>query len=259
MRTRAFGSLLFVTIIVTISSRIRPLDTVVHGAGLTAVAVVFSDGQGTRTTPAFNAASGDLLIAFAASDGPPASAQTLTVGGAGLTWTLVRRVNAQAGTSEIWKATASAALSNVTVTSTQGAGGYQQSLTIVRFSGAGGTGASAGASAPTGAPTVSLTTTQAGSLIYGVGNDWDRATARTPGSGQTIVHQFLASAGDTFWSQNQVNASSGSNVQVVLNDTAPTVDRWNFASVEIVPGVQTGFQVIAYNDPLSVGLSDSDT
>jgi hypothetical protein len=100
---------------------------------------------------------------------------------------------------------------------------------------------------------VSLTTTQAGSLIYGVGNDWDRAAARTPGSGQTIVHQFLASGGDTFWSQNQVNASSGSNVQVVLNDTAPTVDRWNFASVEIVPVVQTGFQVIVAYNGASVG------
>jgi fibronectin type 3 domain-containing protein len=259
MRTRVFGLMLLVAVIATIGDLIRPLSTVVHGAGLTSVAVVFADGQGTRTTPAFNAASGDLLIAFAASDGPPASAQTLTVGGGGLTWTLVRRVNAQAGTSEIWKASASAALSNVTVTSTQASGGYQQSLTVVTFSGAGGTGASAGASAPTGAPTVSLTTTQGGSLIYGVGNDWDTATPRTPGSGQTIVHQFLAPAGDTFWVQKQDIASSASGVQVQLNDTAPTADRWNFAAVEIAPAAQPGFHVNAYNDSLALGLSDADT
>jgi hypothetical protein len=69
--------------------------------------------------------------------------------------------------------------------------------------------------------------------VYGVGNDWDNATARTPGSAQTIVHQYLAPAGDTFWVQAQTNAVAIAGAVVQLNDTAPTADRWNFAAVEV--------------------------
>jgi hypothetical protein len=34
-------------------------------------------------------------------------------------------------------------------------------------------------------------TTSNGSLIVGVGNDWDNAIARTLGANQTLVHQYL--------------------------------------------------------------------
>src|SRR5439155_15127902 len=77
--------------------------------------VVFSDGTGTRTTAPFSTTQpGDVLFAFAASDGPSGAAQTLTISGAVLSWTPVRRVNSQPGTSEIWRATASTVLTNVT-------------------------------------------------------------------------------------------------------------------------------------------------
>jgi hypothetical protein len=36
-----------------------------------------------------------------------------------------------------------------------------------------------GASGASGAPSASLTTTKANSLVFAVGNDWDRAVART--------------------------------------------------------------------------------
>jgi hypothetical protein len=197
--------------------------------------VVFSDGSGTRTTPAFNtSAPGDVLLAFGASDGP--SAQTLTVSGAGLTWTLVRRSNTRPGTSEIWQARAASQLTNVTVRSTQSVAGYWQSVTVVAFRGATGIGASAVASGASGAPSVTLVTTRANSLVYGVGNDWDRAVARTLGASQVMVHQRVeATVGDTFWVQclSAPVPAAGSSAQ--LNDTAPTNDRWNFASVEIVP------------------------
>src|SRR5262249_17378589 len=154
--------------------------------------VVFSDGSGARTTSAFStAAAGEVLVAFAASDGPTTGSQTLTVSGAGLTWTLVKRVNTKKGVSEIWTATAASILSNVTVKVTQASGTYQQSLTVVAFNGASGIGASATANAATGAPTVSLTTTGTGSVVYGVGNDWDNAIARTLGANQAMVHQYL--------------------------------------------------------------------
>src|SRR5262245_51582585 len=195
------------------------------------------EGAGKQTTPPFSTTvPGDVLVAFATSDGPPSAAQTLTVSGAGLTWSRVKRVNAQGGSTEIWTAAATTTLANVTVSSTQGKGGYDQSLTVVAFRNAKGIGASASASAASGGPIVKVTATAAGSLVYGAGNDYDHAIPRTPGPGQSIVHEWLDTAiGDTYWvqAQNSPTATAGSVVQI--NDTSPTSDRWNIAAVEIVP------------------------
>src|SRR5262249_52401401 len=98
-------------------------------------------------------------------------------------------------------------------------------------------GATAAASAATGEPSVSLTTTRAGAWVWGVGNDWDRATARAAGLNQTKVDEFLASVGDTMWVQRQNSATQFAATPVIVNDTAPTNDRWNLASVEVLPGV----------------------
>jgi beta-lactam-binding protein with PASTA domain len=105
--------------------------------------IVFSEGAGKRTTAAFSTASaGETLVAFAASDGPAAAnGQTLTIAGAGLTWTRVRRAATQFGDAEIWKATAPTVLTNVTVSSTQSSAGVHQSLTVIAFTGVGGIGA----------------------------------------------------------------------------------------------------------------------
>ena len=199
--------------------------------------LVWSDGKGTRKTAGFSTASaGELLVAFAASDGPASGGQTVTVSGAGLPWTLVRRANTQAGTAEIWTARASGTLSNVIVSATQALSGYRQSLTVVTFIGASGLGASSAANAAIGAPNVSLITTATGAVVYGIGNDWDRAIARTPGVNQTMVHQWVDTAtGDTYWVQAWMGSVPVSGTLIRLNDAAPTGDRWNFAAVEIVP------------------------
>ena len=154
-----------------------------------------------------------MLLAFAASDGPTtgANTQTLTVSGAGLAWTRVQRAATQRGVAEIWTATAPAALTNVTVTSTQSVtvvlgAPVNQSLTVVAFTGASGVGASNIGSAASGAPRVSLVAQAAGSLVYAVGNDFDQAVARTVPAGQTKVHEFLAPTGDTFWVQSANSA-----------------------------------------------------
>ena len=73
-----------------------------------------------------------------------------------------------------------------------------------------------------------------GLAVYAVGNDPDRATARTVGSGQALVQQWLdRSSGDTFWVQalSAPTGAAGSNVKI--NDTAPVTDRWNFSAVEV--------------------------
>jgi hypothetical protein len=49
-----------------------------------------------------------------------------------------------------------------------------------------------------------------------VGNDWDNTIARTLGPGQTLVYQYLASNGNTFWVQRVTNpvAAAGTNVTI---------------------------------------------
>jgi Bacterial Ig domain/Lysyl oxidase len=200
----------------------------------------FAHGRGPVTTPVFHdALPGELLVAFAGSDGPNrGGSQTLTVSGAGVTWTLVKRANAQAGTAEIWTANAplTAPLNNVTVTAKQSKTGYDVSLYVICVQGTNGIGTSVAASASSGAPTVALKTTAAGSLLYATGNDWDNAVARVAGTNQILDNQWLdTSTGDTYWTQNQTYPPlipAGSTV--ILNDTAPTNDRWNFVAVEIL-------------------------
>jgi hypothetical protein len=205
-------------------------------SGPTVDATVFVDGSGARTTPTFSTTGAAVLIALAASDGPTTGTnnQFLTVSGAGLTWTRVARAAVSRGDAEIWTATAPAALTNVTVTSTQSlAGAVNQSLTVVAFTGASGVGASSIASGLSGGPSASLATTGDASVVYGVGIDFDQAIARTVPAGQTKVHEFLAPSGDTMWMQKASATVAIAGTSVTLNDTAPTGDQWNFAIVEV--------------------------
>jgi hypothetical protein len=224
--------------IYTAAPPVQQSFTVSPITGISVDKTVFKDGKGAQTTAAFStAAAGEVLVAFVGADGT-ATGQTATVTGAGLTWTLVRRTNVRPGTAEIWRAVAPSVLTNVTVTSTLGlATAFDQSLTVVAFRGATGVGASASANAATGAPTVALTTTKAGSWVYAVGNDWDRAVARTVGAGQAIVHQFVdSSIGDTYWTQSATGPTAALGTVVSMSDTAPTNDRWNFTAVEVLAG-----------------------
>jgi hypothetical protein len=199
-----------------------------------------TSASSTISSPALTTAQpGELLVAFVSSDGPSAggSQSFSSVAGGGLSWRLRRRANSQAGTAEIWSASAPTVLSSVKITATRGSGSYVGSISVAAFSGAdlAEDGATAAAGASSGAPSVSLTTTRAGSWIWGVGNDWDRATSRTVGPEQTKVDEFLASVGDTMWVQRRNAPTPSGGTQVALNDTAPTGDRWNMAAIEVLP------------------------
>ena len=159
--------------------------------------------------------------------------------GGGLTWNLVKRANASgSGTAEVWTATApaTARLSSVKITAKGSKTGYDTYLFVTSIEGSGGVGASAAVSAKSGTPTVTLTTTEAGSLVFGVGNDWDRAVSRVVGLNQISYDQWLdTSTGDTYWVQNETYPPLiPSGASVTLNDTSPTNDRWNFVAVEIL-------------------------
>ncbi len=212
-----------------------------------AIDVTTSADRGTTgttiSTPAFTTRSGnELLLAFIATDanGSTPNITVTAVAGGGLTWTLVRRANTQFGTSEIWRAFATKALTNATVAASLSQS-VAASITVVSFAGVNASapvGATGGGSGASGAPTASLTTQGANSWVFGVGNDWDRAVARTPGANQAIVHQYQlnnSSAGilGTFWVQRQNATIQSAGTVVTVNDTAPVNDRWNLSIVEI--------------------------
>jgi len=131
------------------------------------------------TTPVFSTtASNELLLAFISTDYMSGTNTTVTgVTGAGLTWALVVRTNAQSGTSEIWRTFAPAPLTNVSVTATTSQS-VVASMTVMSFTGvdtsgangSGAIGAIGSGNASSGAPAATLMTTRANSLIFGVGN-----------------------------------------------------------------------------------------
>ena len=196
---------------------------------------VNQDSADVMQTHAFSTTTtSDLLVAFVGYDGPDATPQTATVTGAGLTWQLAKRSNAQNGTAEIWVAKATDFLSSVTVTSQPGFGGYHGSLTVLAFTNAAGPGTVGQTSAPSGAPDIYLPGVFAGNWVFAVGNDWDNAIGRTPVSGQVLVHQRVdATTGDTYWVQSTA-APSAADGLVDIHDNTPVTDRWNYAAVEIV-------------------------
>lgn len=208
------------------------LDVIAPGPGVDAQSA--QDGTGTVTTTPLTTTGPRLLVAFTSADGP-AGKQRTTVTGAGLTWSLVARANREGGTAEIWSAQASGALTGATVTSTPRFAGFDQSLTVLAFSGASGIGASATAGKRGGAASVSLTTSAAGSLVFGVGEDYTSALAPVLGPGQTLVSQWVDSApGETFWVQDQSAAVPAAGSAVTLQNTAPAADAWDMAAAEIL-------------------------
>src|SRR5262245_47357318 len=142
----------------------------------------------TIASTAFSTAAGnELLLAFISTDYLRGTNTTVSrISSTGLTWVLVVRANGQRGTSEIWRAFAATPLSAVTATATLSQA-VSASMTVMSFSGvdpsgtngSGAIGATASRSAGSGAPAASLVTTRNNSWVFGVGNDFDLAVART--------------------------------------------------------------------------------
>jgi hypothetical protein len=193
-------------------------------------------GTDSVSTGSFDTAlAGETLLAFVSADGPQGGGQTATVSGGGLQWKLAVRESSSPGDAEIWEAEAPTATTVTPVTATLGSGGYDVSLNVIAMEGADGVGATARAAGPTGAPHLTLTTLASTSLVFAVGNDWDRAAPRTLPVGWVMLDQWLnTGSGDTYWTQ-YTNASTGkAGSHVPVRDTAPTNDHWNLAAVELV-------------------------
>src|ERR1700733_3239933 len=118
-----------------------------------------SSASTTIASPAFSTVrANELVLAFVATDYLSGTNTTVkSIAGGGLTWTLVKRTNAQSGTAEIWRAFATTPLAAVTVTATLSQS-VASTITVVSFSGvsttgtngSGAIGAIGGASAKSG-------------------------------------------------------------------------------------------------------------
>ncbi len=191
-----------------------------------------------------------LLTAFITSDGPTAAQSFSSVTTNGLTWTLRQRANTQTGTAEIWTAPAPNTLTNAVVTANRARTSYRGAMVVTAFSGANTTtiGASASANASTGASSVSLTPTQANSVIWGVGYSKATATSRTVGPDQTMVDQYLGGSTGTSWFQRRTDPTLAPGTAVTLNNPSPTNQKWNMVAIEILP-------VITDTTPPTVSLT----
>jgi RHS repeat-associated protein len=115
--------------------------------------------------------------------------------------------------------------------------GGSHSLTVIALSGAAGVGAATHVSGFSSAPSVALTTTVGGSMVFGVGNDKDDATPRTLATGQTLIHEDSDTTwGEDYWAQRITGSTGAAGSSVAISDTAPSgSDQWNLAAVEITP------------------------
>lgn len=227
-RTQVFDSADELTTAKAPAAAKAPATDQVVTAHETSKAAKVASPQFTTRTP------GELVLAFISAAGPSGGGQSVTsVTGAGLTWSKVARADGKPGTAEIWQAYAPGQAAGATVTA-QLAHGADASITVATFTGARlVAGAHASANGDTTSPSVSLTTTSADSLVWGVGADPTHALKRTPASGQTTVSQYLdTGAHATYWDQ-RTGTITASGTKVKLADTTTSKDLWNLAAVEI--------------------------
>lgn len=249
------------TFVSTSSASLTVTPALPPAPGSIAIDVFLPKDQGTAGTSIVSgtfstAVPNELLLAFVATDalssGVVVSSMTNSPG---LTWSLVKRTNTQMGTAEIWKAFATNQVSNSSVTANLSQN-VAASMLVISFAGvdpSGGIGATGGGSSASGTPSASLTTTRNNSLVVGVGNDWDSAIVRTLGSNQTLLHQLLTNAGDTYWMQMQTSPIPTSGTAALINDTAPSGDSYNLSIVEVIPAPAGTFSISGTISPTASG------
>jgi RHS repeat-associated protein len=193
--------------------------------------------QPTTTPPLTTRSPGDVLVALVAANGPVG--QSVSVTGAGLTWSPIQRENANEGDVEIWTATAPSTLSGATITSTPAFFGYDLYMTVEAFTGAVAVGTSSIAASTTaestgGVANVSLTTTGSNSLVYGVGLDVSTSNAVLIGSGESGNTYSPQHIGETGWFQHLDSPVAAPTSIVDVTDSGVGSDTWSVAAVEIV-------------------------
>lgn len=182
-----------------------------------------------------------VVIAYVAADGPHGSRQTVSgISGCGLSWlgsggeTVSNQANDQDGVAAAYYAVSYNTLTDCVVRARLGTGGYAASITVTVLSGASRKVTFSKAGGPEGAPQA-IAQASAGSLVFGVGNDWDGAVSRSLLPGQSIVSETVnTDVGDTFWVQRFDDPATAAG-PVTVGATAPDDHQWNLVTVTAHP------------------------
>ncbi|MBX9768464.1 MAG: hypothetical protein K2X47_14415 [Bdellovibrionales bacterium] len=215
----------------------------------------------TFTSNAFSTTSPNQLILALVQGNTASTGAVVTISGitgAGLTWVLVRRQNANNGTAEIWRAFATSTITSQTLTATfainTGGSSHTALMSIISFSGAdpsgtngsGAIGATAASGSASGTPSASLTTTRNGSWVVGSLFNWTNSTAPTVPADQTAFGNLAVTGGGRYWSQRKNASTPSSGTSVTINVTAPTGIDYAEAICEVLesPASPAGFSII---------------
>ena len=217
-------------VIVTVDNSAPPPATIAIDAK------VVRHAQGTLTSPALTtAAAGERLLAFVGFDGPAgAAAQSATVTATGLTLDArqAQPTARPATVGDLDRPASGDAQRRDGDARRHCARASTGRSTVIAFRNAAGIGVAGASGAPSGAPGRLPAGRHQGSWAFAVGNDWDRAVARTPVAGQTLQDQWVDTAvGDTFWVQSTTAPNTAP--LVMIDDSAPTNDQYNYVAAEV--------------------------
>jgi hypothetical protein len=194
--------------------------------------VSWSTTTASKTTSSFAVQAGDVLVAYGMSEDTP---DELAISGGSLTWTQRQRVDeSDYGPDYVWTATVDTTKSmTVTITRTSGLTEYGGDVLI--FRGSGGIGASAQAH-DTGAPSLSLTTTQANSAIVVAAVDWNAVSgsSRTwrTGAGALTETSYFTHAGH-YTIFGGLHAGAGAAGAKTVGLTAPAGQQYSIVAIEV--------------------------
>lgn len=187
---------------------------------------------------------GNVLAAFGGIHN--GSAQLNLPSGGGLTWTQqqYRKPSTSYCTGYLWSATATANSSFDTSLTKVATDSSLMGMSILRFSGSNGIGASAANSASSATPTLSLTTTQANSAIVMLVLDWNAVpgarTYRTSDAGAfTETTSYIAG---TWTVHGGYYPNAGAAGEKTLGVSAPAGQKYTILAMEVL-GTPTGDSV----------------
>lgn len=219
-----------------------------------------TDTSSVTTVNTFSPPAQSVIYLFVCCTGPSTLTYTAQAVvsitdnvGANLNWTLAARDNcankaAIGGCAEVWWAYCPNAQTNMQLTVTTVAANSSTSnvpaglIQPVVFTGAKANQAGAATailnSTVAGLPSLSLTTTAAGSWVLGIVQNWTNQTLPTVPAGQTVVINGNSQvsnpfSGDAYWVQRQSSSTANAGTSVTINDTAPSVVS-HMAIVEVL-------------------------
>jgi len=218
----------------------------------------------TRTTSSFSVLAGDRLIVCAVSENNTNALDTPPVGGS-LTWTADENigVNDTDCDTRIWSATVDSDKSmTVAVTCSGGTGTRFWGFIVYQFRGSDGFGA-AESTTGSGAPSLSITTTQANSAVIAINGDfnavdgttrtWRTVNSITPTSGNGLEKSYFRNSAaygvySAYWDD------AGTAAAKTVGLSAPGSQRFGICAIEVKGSSAGGTQAIT-----GALVTDADT